>query len=96
MNSSRKAVWIIDDEVDLCLLMKSYFLRKNYEVRIFHTCKDVLISLERDIPDYVFIDTNICDNPDQITNAIKNANPDVHIHVNGSGEKKGKTKSKNS
>lgn len=57
----RKKVLIIDDEVDLCLLMKSYFLRKNYEVYIAHTLKDGVQRLDEIIPDYLFIDYNLPD-----------------------------------
>lgn len=35
-------VLIIDAEVDLCLLVKAYFLRKNYEVYIAHQVNDAL------------------------------------------------------
>ncbi|TCZ69580.1 response regulator [Flaviaesturariibacter aridisoli] len=57
----RKKVLIIDDEVDLCLLMKSYFLRKNYEVYIAHTLNDGVQRLDEIIPDYLFIDYNLPD-----------------------------------
>jgi len=59
--SQRKKVLIIDDEVDLCLLMKAYFLRKNYEVYIAHTLSDGLNRLGQIIPDYLFIDYNLPD-----------------------------------
>src|SRR5687768_18321502 len=57
----RKKVLIIDDEVDLCLLMKAYFLRKNYEVYIAHTLSDGLNRLGQIIPNYLFIDYNLPD-----------------------------------
>lgn len=57
----RKKVLIIDDEVDLCLLMKTYFIRKNYEVSIAHTLKDGLMKLDETRPDYLFIDYNLPD-----------------------------------
>lgn len=57
----RKKVLIIDDEVDLCLLMKTYFLRKNYEVYIAHTLGDGISRLDELIPDYLFIDYNLPD-----------------------------------
>ena len=58
---TRKKVLIIDDEVDLCLLMKTYFLRKNYEVYIAHTLSDGLSRLHELVPDYLFIDYNLPD-----------------------------------
>ncbi len=57
----RKKVLIIDDEVDLCLLMKAYFLRKNYEVYIAHTLADGMNRLSEIAPDYLFIDYNLPD-----------------------------------
>ena len=35
--SQKKKVLIIDDEVDLCLLLKTYLNRRNYEVYCSHT-----------------------------------------------------------
>jgi two-component system response regulator HydG len=85
MESGRKVAWIIDDEVDLCLLMKSYLLRKNYEVRISHNYSDVLHALEQGLkPDYVLFDpTTTCDNPDEVIKAIQQANPNVQINIAG-------------
>ncbi|OLY93689.1 Response regulator receiver domain-containing protein [Cnuella takakiae] len=57
----RKKVLIIDDEVDLCLLMRQYFLRKNYEVYISHTLQDGMKRLHETIPDYLLIDYNLPD-----------------------------------
>lgn len=37
-----KKVLIIDDEVDFCLLLKGYFLRKKGEVYIYHTLSEGL------------------------------------------------------
>ena len=78
----RKKVLIIDDEVDLCLLMKSYFLRKNYEVYIAHTLADGMKRLNEVIPDYLFIDYNLPDGlgwdklPDMFSK-----HPNVHFHL---------------
>ena len=57
----RKKVLIIDDEVDLCLLMKLYFLRKNYGVFIAHTLSEGLKLRDEIKPDYLFIDYNLPD-----------------------------------
>jgi DNA-binding NtrC family response regulator len=61
MTTRKKKVLIIDDEVDLCLLMKTYFLRKNYEVYIAHTLADGMTRLNASKPDYLFIDYNLPD-----------------------------------
>lgn len=59
--SSKKKVLIIDDEVDLCLLMKTYFSRKNYDVEIAHTLNDGVRRIDDVQPDYLFIDYNLPD-----------------------------------
>lgn len=59
--SQRKKVLIIDDEVDLCMLMRAYFLRKNYEVQIAHTLQDGIKRLHENVPDYLLVDYNLPD-----------------------------------
>jgi two-component system, OmpR family, response regulator len=56
-----KRVLIIDDETDFCLLMKNYFMKKNYEVHIFHTLDEGMKSLDKIKPDIIFLDNNLPD-----------------------------------
>jgi len=52
---------IIDDEEDLCFLLKDYFTRKNYDVYVCHTLEDgerTLLAVE---PSVVFLDNNLPD-----------------------------------
>ena len=60
MQDSKK-ILIIDDETDLCLLLKEYFLRKSYEVIISHTLKDGGVQLSSHRPDILFLDNNLPD-----------------------------------
>jgi two-component system, OmpR family, response regulator len=60
-SNSIKRGLIIDDETDFCLLMKNYFVRKNYEVYIFHTLGEGMKSLETIKPDIIFLDNNLPD-----------------------------------
>ena len=78
----RKKVLIIDDEVDLCMLMKNYFLRKNYEVHIAHTLGDGMKRLGEFTPDYVFIDYNLPDGLgwDKLPEMYQKY-PQVHFHL---------------
>src|ERR687897_303938 len=69
----RKKVLIIDDEVDLCLLMKTYFLRKNYEVYIAHTLTDGISRLGKMVPDYLFIDDKLPELYEKF--------PDIQFHL---------------
>lgn len=56
-----KRVLIIDDEADFCLLIKNYFVKKNYEVYISHTLKEGMDFLENVKPDILFLDNNLPD-----------------------------------
>jgi DNA-binding NtrC family response regulator len=60
MNDQKK-VLIVDDEIDLCQLLKSYFLRKNYEVVISHSLKEGLHLLSTFKPHIALIDNNFPD-----------------------------------
>lgn len=57
----QKKVLIIDDEVDLCLLMKTYLTRKNYDVFYYHTLKEGLAQVPSLKPDIIFLDNNLPD-----------------------------------
>ncbi len=60
-SSPQKRVIIIDDETDFCLLMKNYFLRKKFDVFIFHTLTEAMDNLEKIQPDIIFLDNNLPD-----------------------------------
>ena len=77
----RKTVFIIDDGVDLCLLMKAYFLRKNYEVYIAHTFYDAFQRVEVYQPEIIFLSTAACRNPDENIKQLKEAVPAAEIIV---------------
>ncbi len=59
--SDGKKILIIDDEIDLCLLLKEYFLRKNYDVLISHTLGEGKTLLKSYRPDILFLDNNLPD-----------------------------------
>jgi DNA-binding response OmpR family regulator len=54
-------VLIIDDEEDLCHLMKSFFVPLGYEVRAAYTLSDGLDLVRSMLPDIIFIDNNLPD-----------------------------------
>ncbi len=56
-----RKILIIDDEEDLCLLLKEYFLRKNYDVVISHTLQAGKGILKEYKPDILFLDNNLPD-----------------------------------
>lgn len=57
----RKKIIIIDDEVDLCHLMKTYLEELNHDVFLAYTLSDGLQLMEEVFPDVVFIDNNLPD-----------------------------------
>jgi DNA-binding response OmpR family regulator len=58
---NKKKVLIIDDETDLCLLLRDYFLRKNYSVSVSHTLNEGRMLLKTINPDILFLDNNLPD-----------------------------------
>jgi DNA-binding NtrC family response regulator len=57
----KKRVLIIDDELDLCFLMKSYLVSKSYEVDTANTLKEGMRKLNNQHPDIIFLDNNLPD-----------------------------------
>ncbi|MBT1702415.1 response regulator [Chryseosolibacter indicus] len=57
----KKKVVIIDDEEDLCHLMKTYLKDLNYEVYLAYTLNSGLALLNEVCPDVLFIDNNLPD-----------------------------------
>ena len=75
-------ILIIDDEIDYCLLMKGYFLSKNYEVFMAHNLKDGLMALEKERPDDLFLDNNLPDGEGwQLTDQLLTQYPNLNIHL---------------
>jgi DNA-binding response OmpR family regulator len=54
-------ILIIDDEVDYCMIMKSYLQSKSYEVFTAFTLKDGLEKLQSINPDKLILDNNLPD-----------------------------------
>ncbi|MBC7947242.1 MAG: response regulator [Chitinophagaceae bacterium] len=70
---SKISILIIDDEVDYCMIMKSYLQAKNYAVTCAYTLKDGLKKLADSAPDRLILDNNLPDGKgwdcvDEITN----------------------------
>lgn len=56
-----KRILIVDDEVDLCLLIKQFLTKRNCEVHIAHTLSDGLNILNAIKPDALMLDNNLPD-----------------------------------
>lgn len=77
-----KRIVIIDDEEDLCLLMKSFFTAQRHEVHVALSLKEGMGLLERVSPDVLFLDNNL---PDGLgwdsTHALLARMPHCIIHL---------------
>jgi DNA-binding response OmpR family regulator len=75
-------VLIVDDEIDLCLLLKSYFTRKGYETTIAYTLAKALDEIQQFAPDLVFLDNNLADGLGwSMVPAILHSHPNLHIFL---------------
>ena len=78
----QQKVLIIDDEIDLCLLLKSYFLRKNYEVYLSHTLEEGVSFLKSHRPNMIFLDNNLPDGTGwSVAPGLAREYPDMHINM---------------
>jgi len=78
----KKRILIIDDEIDLCFLLKNYLTAKNYEVDIANTIQDGLIKLNHSHPDILFLDNNLPDGSGwEKAPEISNSNPALKINL---------------
>ena len=59
--TNKKKILIIDDEPDLCLLMESYFIKKDYDVQSAATLQAGLAQMQLFQPDILFLDNNLPD-----------------------------------
>lgn len=80
--AQKKKVLIIDDEVDLCLLLKTYLNRRNYEVYYSHTLKEGMNQFKQVVPDILFLDNNL---PDGIgwekAAGLMEQYPELQVHL---------------
>lgn len=61
MKNVEKTILIIDDEIELCILMKNYLVRKDFEVYYAHSLKEGMKLMEEIVPDILFLDNNLPD-----------------------------------
>ena len=75
-------ILIIDDEIDYCMIMKSYFLGKGYDVFQGSTIKDCFRLLEESRPDILLLDNNLPDGKawEQVDTIHKNY-PSLRIYL---------------
>ena len=57
----KQKILIVDDETDYCMIMKSYFMKKGYDVSVALTLQEGLTALKELRPDILFLDNNLPD-----------------------------------
>ena len=76
----RKKILIIDDEIELCQLLKTYFQKKGFDVYLSHTLADGISSLKSNKIDIVFLDNNLPDGSGwQVAPQLAIEWPDIYI-----------------
>src|ERR1700744_295417 len=77
-----KKVLIIDDEADLCFLLKLYLNLKHYDVVVANTLVDGLRKINSYHPDILFLDNNLPDGLGwNIACDISGVNPGLKINL---------------
>jgi DNA-binding response OmpR family regulator len=78
----KKRIFIIEDEFELCMLLKLHFLEKGYEVEMAYNLKDGKDRLKTYNPDIVFLDNNLPDGLGwNFVPEISDFNPAIRINL---------------
>lgn len=76
----KKDVLIIDDETELCFLMKDILERRHFNVKVVNNLSDATGMLEENMPDIVFLDNNLPDGKGvDFIHVIKEENSNVKV-----------------
>jgi DNA-binding response OmpR family regulator len=75
-------ILIVDDEEDFCMIMKSYFVKKGYQVFLAFNLNDGLKLVDAKSPDILFLDNNLPDGEGWLqTESILKHNPSLKINL---------------
>jgi DNA-binding response OmpR family regulator len=75
-----KKILIIDDETDLCLLLKSYLTQRKHEVSVANSLGEGMSKAVEMNPDVVFLDNNLPDGQGwEKTGWLQEHFPTLHI-----------------
>lgn len=75
-----KKVLIVDDEVDLCMMVKIYLTKRNYDVYTANSLGEGLEKLRHIRPDALLLDNNLPDGKGwKMANNLQAQFPDLHI-----------------
>lgn len=82
-NSNNSKVLIIDDEADLCLLMRAYYVRQNCTVFICHTAADGIRKAAEEQPAYILASRNLSGGAYRLEQKLREAAPMAAIILTG-------------
>lgn len=75
-------ILIVDDEEDFCIIMKSYFVKKGYDVLLAFNLNEGLKLLKEKNPDILFLDNNLPDGEGWLkTESILQNAPSLKINL---------------
>ncbi|MEO6547852.1 MAG: response regulator [Ferruginibacter sp.] len=75
-----KTVLIVDDEIDMCSMIKLFLTKKNYEVHVAHTLTDGFNKMNSVLPDALLLDNNLPDGMGwKVAQNIHEKFPEMHI-----------------
>ncbi len=57
----KERILIVDDEVDFCMIMKNYFMKREYDVSLAFNLEEGLNKVEEFRPTILFLDNNLPD-----------------------------------
>ena len=78
----KRTVLIVDDEIDLCVLIKNYLGKKDCQVYIAHSLQEGIRKLETIKTDVLFLDNNLPDGTGwKEAQNIHSRFPDLHINL---------------
>lgn len=82
--SDSTLILIIDDEIDLCFLLKDYLTRMNFQVLVAHSLAEGRTLLDQHHPAILFIDNNLPDGTGwNFASEVAAANPGIKMMLIG-------------
>jgi len=77
-----KNILIIDDEKDMCSLLRDVLSHRKYNVAIANTKRDAIGCIKKEIPDVVFLDLKLPDGDGiKLLSKIKKINPNTVVNI---------------
>ena len=80
--ANRKKVLLVDDDEDFGILMRKLLINENVEFLVAHTLTEGMTILEREHPEYVFLDNMLPDGSGlEKTEFISHNYPKIHLNL---------------